>query len=103
MAGAPSTSPAGRSRPPGADVGIKFAEHAHHPVTGAATLDMNGHHVSVYGLVTTSGLTDLNFANPATGNDLLTIGSGGLTVAPGTGHQLRHDPTVAGNYAVDSS
>ena len=50
------------------------------PLNGAATIDMNGHQVSIQQLVTTSSLTDLNFADPTTGNDLLTIGAGGWAV-----------------------
>ena len=65
------------------------------PLTGAATIDMNGHQVNIQSLVTTSGLTDLNFADPTTGIDLLTIGSGGLDRQPGHRHQLRHGPGMA--------
>ena len=68
------------------------------PLSGAATVDMNGHHMSIQKLVTTSGLTDLNFATP--GTDLLTIGSGGLTVSPTTYISFGTNPTVVGDYEL---
>ena len=65
------------------------------PLNGAATIDMNGHQVSIQQLVTTSNLTDLNFADPTTGNDLLTIGAGGWAVNPGTAISFNSAPGVA--------
>jgi hypothetical protein len=55
--------------------------------------------------LTTSGLTDLHFANPsqtAGASDLLVFGSGGLTVNPGTAISFGTDPTVAGDYPLIS-
>ena len=63
--------------------------------TSAAHLDMNAQQVSVYGLVTSSNLADLNFADPTTGNDLLTIGAAGLSVAANTGITFNNLPGVA--------
>ena len=67
-------------------------------LTGAGTIDLNGHHMTIQGLTTTSGVTDLNFATP--GVDLLTIGSGGLTVTPTTHISFGTNPTVVGDYEL---
>ena len=70
------------------------------PLNGAATIDLNGQHVLIQQLVTTSALTDLNFATP--GVDLLTIGLGGemgvLTVNPNTAISFGTAPTTPGDY-----
>ena len=75
------------------------------PITLAATsmctLDMNGKTVNLTSLTTTPGLTDFNFADPTTGNDLLSVPGGGLTVNPNTYHQLRHGADDAGHLRVD--
>ena len=65
-------------------------------LNGAGTLDLNGNHVTIAGLVTSSGVTDFNFMTP--GVDLLTIATGKvLTVNPGTDISLGTSPAV-GDY-----
>ena len=74
------------------------------PITLAAasmcTLDMNGTTVNLTSLTTTSGLTDFNFADPTTGNDLLSVPGGGLTVNPNTYLSFGTEPTAPGTYEL---
>ena len=63
--------------------------------TSMCRIDMNGQAVSLQQL-TTSSLTDLHFATPGAGGELLTIGSGGIVVNPGTEISLGSIPTGTG-------
>ena len=62
--------------------------------TSAAALDMNGNHVNLQSLVVNSNLVDLNFADPTTGNDLLSVG--GLTVNDPTAISFGTNPLATG-------
>ena len=65
--------------------------------TSTCRIDMNGYQVNLQNL-TTSSLTDLHFVNPASGNELLTIGSGyTLTVNPGTAISFGTMPSAVGD------
>ena len=79
--------------------------------TSTCRIDMNGQPVNIGTLVTNS-LTDLHFATPGSGGELLTIGAGGVTVGLGTQITLGTVPAatpglyydlIAGdaNYATD--
>ena len=63
-----------------------------------AVFDLNGQQVTTQGLVTASSLVnpDLNFQTP--GVDLLTIGSGGMNIAPNTAISFGTKPTAAADY-----
>ena len=56
--------------------------------------------MTTQGLVTASSLVnpDLNFQTP--GVDLLTIGSGGMNIAPNTAISFGTKPTAAGDYEL---
>ena len=69
------------------------------PLSGTATIDMNGCDVTIQSLVTSSGLTDLNFLSPGIG-EMLFIGSGGWTVAPKTAITFEWPPIDPGDYPL---
>ena len=70
-------------------------------LNGAATIDTNGQVMTIEGLVTTSGLTALNFDLTAPGGAApLVIGPDGLVVAPHTAITFGSDPTVLGDYRL---
>ena len=71
------------------------------PLNGAAVIDTDGHAMSIQQLVTTSGLTDLNFNLTTPGGAApLTIGAGGLTLNPNTAISFGIDPTTLGDYPL---
>ena len=71
------------------------------PLSGAATIDTNGCRMTIQRLVTTPGLTDLNFDLTAPGGTTpLTIGSGGLTLNPNTAISFGATPTTPGDYPL---
>ena len=69
--------------------------------TSPARIDMNGQQVSITSLAINSSLVDLNFADPTTGNDLLTVG--GLTVNDPVAISFGTNPTVAGSYPLSAA
>ena len=60
--------------------------------TGMCRIDMNGQAVSFGTLLTQGPLTDLNFATPGAGSELLTVSS--ITVNPNTAITLGAAPSV---------
>ena len=70
-------------------------------LNGAAVIDASGHTMTIQGLVTTSGLTDLNFDVTSPGGVArVMIGSGGLIVNPNTAISFGVNPTIVGDYPL---
>ena len=71
------------------------------PLNGAATIDTNGHTMAMQNLVTTTGVTDLNFDLSSPGGSApLVIGSQGLIVNPNTAISFGTDPKLLGDYPL---